>query len=143
METQPAAPIVGVIAVAWREGHVLLVRRRNPPHAGEWGFPGGRLELGETLEAGALRELQEETGLTGRACAPFTAVDVFDREPGGALRRHFVLVAVLVRAAEGEPEAADDALECGWFGPDALPRPCVPALELVARRSLRAMEEAG
>lgn len=136
-DTSPPSPVLGVIAVAWRAGRVLLVRRRHPPHQGEWAFPGGRLEWGETLAEGALRELREETGLTGRAGPAFTAIDVFDRDPGGGLRRHFVLTAVLIRDVEGEAEAADDALDVGWFSPDALPRPQVPDLEIVARRSLR------
>ena len=47
----PAQPIVGVGAVIIREGNVVLVKRRFEPLAGQWSLPGGRLELGETLEA--------------------------------------------------------------------------------------------
>lgn len=44
-------PVVATIAVLFRNDEVLLVRRANPPDAGRWGFPGGKMELGETIEA--------------------------------------------------------------------------------------------
>ena len=108
-------PIVATIAVVLREGRVLLVRRANPPDAGRWGFPGGKIETGETIEQAAIRELYEETEIRGEALQTFTAVDVFDHDEHGALRRHFVLVAVLCRWCSGEPMAGDDALEAEWF----------------------------
>lgn len=48
-------PVVETIAVFFRNDEVLLVRRANPPDAGHWGFPGGKMELGETIEAAAAR----------------------------------------------------------------------------------------
>ena len=58
-------PKLGVSAAIWRDGKVLLVERAKPPK-GIWAFPGGHVELGETLEEAAARELQEETGMTAR-----------------------------------------------------------------------------
>jgi len=107
-------PIAATIAVVIRGDEVLLVRRANPPDAGLWGFPGGKIEQGETLTQAALRELHEETGVTAEALRAFTAVDVFDRDPEGALHRHFILIAVLCRWVAGEPVAGDDALEARW-----------------------------
>ncbi len=43
----------------------MLVRRANPPDAGLWGFPGGKIEFGETVKDAAMRELREETGYEG------------------------------------------------------------------------------
>ena len=57
-------PRLAVLAVVLRGEQVLLVRRANPPDAGLWGYPGGKVDWGETVEAAALRELAEETGLT-------------------------------------------------------------------------------
>ncbi|HEV7367538.1 NUDIX hydrolase [Arenibaculum sp.] len=111
----PARPAVAVLAVLVDRGRVLLVRRANPPDAGRWGFPGGRIEVGETIEAAALRELREETAVTGRAAGVITALDAFDRGEDGALRHHFVLVAVLCAWEAGIPAAGDDALEARWF----------------------------
>ncbi len=95
-----------------------MVRRRNPPDAGRWGFPGGRVELGETIAEAAIRELREETGVEGMAGRVFDAVDVIDRAEDGSLRFHYVLVAVLCRWIAGEGAAADDALETAWMRPD-------------------------
>lgn len=111
----PARPIAATIAVVIRANDVLLVRRANPPDAGRWGFPGGKMEIGETIQEAAVRELSEETGVRGEPLRVFAALDAFDRDESGALRHHYVLLAVLCRWIAGEPFAGDDALEAGWF----------------------------
>jgi ADP-ribose pyrophosphatase YjhB (NUDIX family) len=116
----PDRPVVGVLAVLWKEDRVLLVQRANPPEQGKWGFPGGRQHLGETLARAAERELKEETGVTGEARGAFAALDVIDRDPDGRVRFHYALVAVLLEWRSGEPQAADDALAVAWRKPDAL-----------------------
>ncbi|MFG6519484.1 NUDIX hydrolase [Sulfitobacter sp. 1A13496] len=108
-------PVVATIAAVFKQGHVLLVRRANPPDAGRWGFPGGKVDLGESLEEAAVRELAEETGIQATAEQVFTAVDAFDHDESGALRYHYVLVAVLCSWVSGKPLAGDDALEARWF----------------------------
>lgn len=113
-------PVVAALAVLFRGDQVLLVRRANPPDAGRWGFPGGKVDLGETLEQAAIRELAEETGVAARAERVITAVDAFDHDAQGILRHHYVLVAVLCTWLSGEPLAGDDALEAGWFPLDRL-----------------------
>ncbi|WP_129139448.1 NUDIX hydrolase [Modicisalibacter coralii] len=113
-------PIPATIAAVIREGHVLLVRRKNPPDAGHWGFPGGKIEFGESVEHAALRELHEETGVRADALETFTAVDVFDHDESGNVRQHFVLIAVLCRWLSGDPVAGDDALDARWFPVDGL-----------------------
>ncbi|MDW3118153.1 NUDIX hydrolase [Roseovarius pacificus] len=107
-------PIVAVLAVVIRAGSVLLVQRANSPDAGLWGFPGGKIEFGEDLLYAAERELFEETGVKAEAQFAFNAVDAFDHADDGALRRHFVLIAVQCHWKEGEPVAADDALDAKW-----------------------------
>lgn len=108
-------PIAATIAVVFHAESVLLVRRANPPDVGRWGFPGGKIEAGETIESAAVRELFEETHVHARAHRAFTAVDVFDHDDNGELRQHFILVAVLCEWQSGEPMAGDDALEARWF----------------------------
>ncbi|QBX33511.1 NUDIX domain-containing protein [Paracoccus liaowanqingii] len=110
----PHRPVVAVLAVVLRDGHALLVQRANPPDAGFWGFPGGKVDAGETLLAAAERELREETGVIARADRVLTALDALDRDGTGELRHHFVLVAVLCHWQSGEPRAADDALDAAW-----------------------------
>ncbi|QIB67664.1 NUDIX hydrolase [Kineobactrum salinum] len=108
-------PIAASIAVLIRGGEVLLVRRGNRPDAGIWGFPGGKVEFGESIEQASIRELLEETGVHGEARQVITALDVFDRNPGEGLRQHFILIAVLCRWISGDPLAADDAVDARWF----------------------------
>ncbi len=119
-ETAVTQPIPATIATVIRDGHVLLVRRANPPDAGRWGFPGGKIEAGEAIEAAAIRELQEETGVRATAHRVFTAVDAFDRDRDGQLLHHYVLIAVLCNWVEGEPTAGDDALDARWFALEQL-----------------------
>lgn len=106
-------PIPAVIGVILREGHTLLVRRGTPPNLGLWGFPGGKIELGEPLRAAAERELREETGITCRAGRVLDTFDVILRE-GDDLRAHYILVALLCDWQAGEPVAGDDAAETDW-----------------------------
>ncbi|WP_447895903.1 NUDIX hydrolase [Vreelandella sp. GE22] len=107
-------PIPATIAAVVRDGSVLLVKRSNPPDAGRWGFPGGKIERGEPIEAAALRELREETGVNALAERIFNAADAFDYDHQGELRHHYLLIAVLCKWREGEPLAGDDALEARW-----------------------------
>lgn len=108
-------PVAAVIAVVRRQDEVLLVRRINPPDAGLWGFPGGRIEPGETLAEATLRELREETGVSATAGPVIDTLDVLDRGEDGTLRHHFILVAVACDWWAGEPVAADDASDAAWF----------------------------
>jgi 8-oxo-dGTP diphosphatase len=107
-------PVVAVLAVVIRDGQVLLVQRANPPDAGLWGFPGGKVEYGETLLQAAERELLEETGVSATAQAVITALDAWDHGTDGLLRQHFVLIAVRCLWQAGTPLAADDALDARW-----------------------------
>ena len=93
----PSQPIVGVGAVIVHGDRALLVRRNTEPLKGEWSIPGGVLELGETLRAGAAREAHEETGLH---VDPGPLLDVFDSifpDPEGRTQYHYVLIDFLCR----------------------------------------------
>lgn len=102
------------------------MRRANPPDAGLWGFPGGRIEPGEDLLTAAGREFHEETGLLARAGDILTAFDSIHRdgEGEGELMFHYVIVAVLCHLSSADPAlrpmAADDALEADWFELEAM-----------------------
>lgn len=108
------SPVPAVIAVVVREGQALLVRRANPPDAGLWGFPGGKIDFGETVAAAAVRELLEETGITGEAQEVITTLDILVPSDEGGIRQHYILIAVRCRWISGSPLAGDDALEARW-----------------------------
>ena len=111
----PDRPIVGVLAVVVRGDRVLVVRRSNPPMPGRWGFPGGVLELGETVAQGAMRELAEETGVEAEAGGPLTVIDTIDRDEEGRVRYHYTLVAMIGHWQSGEGVPGDDADEVAWL----------------------------
>ncbi|MDG1470595.1 MAG: NUDIX hydrolase [Ascidiaceihabitans sp.] len=108
-------PKVAALAVVLREGHVLLVKRKNEPDAGLWGFPGGHVELGETGLDAAARELHEETGVIATPVAYLTNLDIITHDPDGAVAFHFLLAAVLCDYQSGTPRAMDDAQDADWI----------------------------
>jgi ADP-ribose pyrophosphatase YjhB (NUDIX family) len=136
-------PLVGVLAVTRRGDELLLVQRRNPPDALKWGFPGGRLEAGETVAEGARRELEEETGVRATARGVLTVLDSIFRGDDGALQFHFVLIAILLDWQGGEAVAADDAAAVDWLTLDDLlraDRPYSRDVVAVARLALAATD---
>ena len=115
--------MIGVGGVVIDDGRTLLIRRASPPLKGEWSIPGGLLEVGETLEQGAARELAEETGLEVRV---LELIEVFERifpappnadgTPGDSCRPqyHFVILDYLCEIRGGTLSAGSDALEFTW-----------------------------
>ena len=102
------------------DGRVLIVKRRYEPLAGQWSLPGGLLEIGETLEAGTAREIEEETGLV---VSVGPVVEAFDRillDDTGKVRYHFVLVDYLCRVRGGTLRAASDVEAVEFVDPHAL-----------------------
>ncbi len=116
----PDVPRVAVGAIIFRDGRVLLVKRGQPPSQGQWAIPGGRVELGETLQAAAEREINEETGLTIRAGNPAHTFDVIVRDDAGRVRFHYVIVDLLADDLGGELRPGDDAREARWVAPQDL-----------------------
>lgn len=140
----PPFPMVGVGAVVWRDGRVLLVKRAKPPRLGQWSLPGGLQEVGETVFDTARRELREETGLDIEVLEVAEVVDYIERDDQGRVRYHYTLVDVLAVAPEGEAVAGEDAAEVRWFGPEELPGLTLPPdTERVALKALALLNARG
>lgn len=108
-------PKLAAVAVVLHENKVLLVKRRNNPNAGLWGFPGGHVKLGETGLACAQRELLEETGVVAKSLNYLTNIDLIQHNEDGSVAFHYMLAVVPCQYLKGEPVAADDALDAAWF----------------------------
>ena len=114
----PSAPIVGVGAVIVEGDKVLLVRRGREPLLGQWSLPGGAVELGESLEQAIVREVEEETGLAIAPVMMLKAFDRIERDSGGEVHFHYVLVDFLCTRkptmVKAEIRAASDVSEVRW-----------------------------
>ena len=104
------SPSLAVDAVWVRGDHILLVRRGRTPYRGDWALPGGFVEIGETVEQAVLRELREETGLTGRVGRLLGVYSDPKRDP----RKHTVSVVFEIRGRGGPPHGGDDAAAAEW-----------------------------
>lgn len=105
-------------AVVIRDGRVLLIRRGNEPFKGRYALPGGFVDQGETPEACAVRELEEETGLTGTPAGVINFYDDVSRDTA----RHSIGFAYIVDVPrEQVAKAGDDAAAVEWWPLDALP----------------------
>jgi ADP-ribose pyrophosphatase len=78
------------------------------------------VELGETLQEAAEREIKEETGLRIQAGEPVYTFDVIVRDDSGRVRFHYVIADLLADYVSGELQPGDDACEARWIGPEEL-----------------------
>lgn len=116
------APSLAVDALVLRKGEyvpeILLIRRGQDPDRGCLALPGGFVEYGENPDDSVLRELAEETGLTGRDPHPLTIAGHPQRDP----RKHVVSVIYLVEVSTDDVAiAGDDAAEIIWSRISDLP----------------------
>ena len=116
---RPSVTVDIVLVSRERKPRVLLIRRKNEPFAGKWAIPGGFVDMDETLEAAARRELQEETGVRADALEQLHTFGDPGRDPRG--RTISVVYLGRVNAGEMQPKAADDAAEVGWHFLEKLP----------------------
>ncbi len=112
---------------------VLLVRRGIEPYKGRWAFPGGFMKMDESAEEGALRELQEETGLQGAYIRQFHTFTAPHRDP----RERVITIAFYALVKMQQVQGGDDAADARWFAIDE-----VPQLAFDHDRILRKAEQA-
>ena len=108
---------------------VLLIERGDEPFKGHWAFPGGFLNMDETTEQCALRELEEETGLKLVNVQQIGAYSKVDRDPRG---RTISVAYLAVVDQPFEVSGQDDAAKAQWFPVDALPPLAFDHAEIMA-----------
>ncbi|MBR4391251.1 MAG: NUDIX domain-containing protein [Bacteroidales bacterium] len=97
--------------------NILLIERGNEPYKGCWAFPGGFMNMDETAEEGAMRELNEETGLKLTQLKQFGAFTAVNRDP----RERVVTIAFYALTKKSDVQGGDDAAKARWFPLDEMP----------------------
>ena len=113
-------PRVGLGVMVFRDGKVLIGKRKNSHGAGEWAWPGGHLEYMESLEACAKREVMEEVGIEIKNIRFLRLLNLKVYAP-----KHYVDLAFIADWASGEPRVCEpDKYESWeWRAVDDLPNP--------------------
>ena len=115
---RPAVTADCVVMTTEAIPHVLLIERGFEPYKGCWAFPGGFMDMDETTEQCAIRELEEETGLKISCIHQIGAYSKVDRDPRG---RTVTVAYLAVIDAPVSVTGQDDAAKAQWFPIDALP----------------------
>ena len=115
---RPAVTADCVVITKEAEPKVLLIQRGEEPFKGAWAFPGGFMEIDETTEQCAIRELEEETGLVVTDILQIGAYSKVDRDPRG---RTITVAYLSIIDAPAEVRGQDDAAKAQWFPLSELP----------------------
>lgn len=115
---RPAVTTDCVVFTQEEEPKVLLIQRGNEPYKGCWAFPGGFMNMEETAEECAIRELKEETGLTVTRIQQIGAYSKVDRDPRG---RTVSIAYLAIVDAPTAVSGMDDAAKAAWFPLASLP----------------------
>ena len=110
-------PVPGVGLLIEKDGGLVLIKRRNPPHQDEWTLPSGFVEADESAEEGAIREAEEETGLKVEIIE-LAAINSFPEGPPVS----GIMIFYRMRPIGGELKAGDDASDARVFLPHEIPR---------------------
>ena len=115
---RPAVTADCVVITKEAEPKVLLIERGEDPYKGAWAFPGGFLNMDETTEQCAIRELEEETGMKTQGLQQIGAYSKVDRDPRG---RTVTVAYLAIVDAPMAVSGQDDAAKAQWFPLTALP----------------------
>ena len=116
---RPAVTADCIVMTREDDPKVLLIERGHEPFKGCWAFPGGFMNMDETTEQCAIRELEEETGLKVNEIKQIGAYSKVDRDPRGRT----ITVAYLALVDKPLPvKGQDDAAKAQWFSIKKLPK---------------------
>lgn len=116
----PPRPILAASLAVFRDGKVLIASRTVPPAQDLFSLPGGVVEIGETLQEAALREVREEVGVKAEILGFVDHAEVIQRESDGRVKRHFVITCFAGRWLAGEGHTSAEAGAVLWVDPDAM-----------------------
>lgn len=126
---RPAVTADCVVITKEAEPKVLLIQRGADPYKGCWAFPGGFMNMDETTEQCAIRELEEETGLKVSTVRQIGAYSKVDRDPRG---RTITVAYLAIIDKPTQVTGQDDAAKAEWFPLSALPELAFDHVDIMA-----------
>jgi 8-oxo-dGTP diphosphatase len=110
----PTRPIASVAACVFKDDRILLVQRGTPPSKGQWSVPGGAIELGESFEDTAKRELDEECGVEMEVDDIFDVEDFIIRDEDDNIQYHYVVTYVTANYISGNIRPGPEEMDVCW-----------------------------
>lgn len=114
VRTFPDWPRIGVGVIIFKDEKVLLVCRNQEPAKGKWSFPGGMVELGESIREAAMREVEEECDIQIQLYALVDTFEYIEREQDQT-KYHFIVLDYYAEFREGTLNAGSDVADAKWF----------------------------
>jgi len=140
----PPRPILAASLAVFRDGKVLIASRTAPPAQALFSLPGGVVEIGETLQEAALREVMEEVGVAAEIVGFVDHAEVIQRESDGRIKCHFVITCFAGRWISGEGHTSAEAGAVLWVDPDAMGSiPTTKGLPTTLRKAKAVVEGEG
>jgi len=116
----PQSPIASVAVCVLNGQRILVAKRANPPSQGLWSVPGGMVELGETLQEAARREINEECGIRIEVGEIFNVENLIVPDEKGRIQFHYIITYLVAHYTSGEARPDSDALDVRWATPQEL-----------------------
>ena len=137
----PQSPIASVAVCVFNGQRILVAKRANPPSQGLWSVPGGVVELGETIQDAARREISEECGIVIDVGEIFTVENLIVPDEGGRIQFHYIITYLVAHYTSGEAHPDSDALDVRWVTPQELNN--LDMNPVIRRNMLKAFEIGG
>lgn len=136
-------PLIAASVGVFREGRVLIGERLVEPAKGLFTFPGGKLEMGETLAQCALRELHEEVGVSARIVGFVDHVETIMRDKADNVTFHALLCVFAAVWLEGEAQSSAEIGQTVWARPEDVARwPTTKGLSAIVAKARNIVEAA-